>query len=252
MRRFIIHAFVFATAIAAFVHSSWSLGTMFAGNEPATFSWQWVAWFIPAGLIAFSLDIGQVSTSIEIRNGARTRAKYITFFVFSVATYFLQWLYIAHHMPLVDLSPGIRDDWRGISMLVRDASLWIIPAFLPLSTLLYTFSHGDTPALQPEVKREGTTVNIETMNVMRAEHALHDNTPPALPDVTPPDEVQTTSEIIVAQSSNGERIAAWFDDAANVATVRAMKQGKVSQAKVAAMIGVQPSTLSRYLSKRGR
>ena len=136
--------FIFATGLAALVHSTWSLGTLFSGDEPTTWL-AWVGWLIPALLIAFALDVGQIVTSAEIRSGSRTKAKYLTFLVFAGATYYLQWLYMAHHMPEVSLAAGVRESWAGAATLLRDAAVWLIPALMPLSTALYTFSYAPTP-----------------------------------------------------------------------------------------------------------
>jgi hypothetical protein len=136
--------FVFTTGLAALIHSTWSLGTLFAGSEPSPqFSPAWFAWVIPALLIAFSLDVGQIVTSAEIRAGQRQRTKYLTFLVFAAATYYLQWLYISHHMPVVELAPGVRASWAEAASWLRDSAIWFIPALLPMSTTLYTFSHSE-------------------------------------------------------------------------------------------------------------
>lgn len=133
--------FVFATGLAALVHSTWSLGTLFSGKQPeAGLSIEFAGWIIPAFLIAFAMDVGQIVTSAEIRAGNRSKAKYATFAVFAISTFYLQWLYMAHHMPALELAGGVRDQWSGFATFVRDAAVWIIPAFLPLSTLMYTFS----------------------------------------------------------------------------------------------------------------
>lgn len=151
------HKFVGATGVAALVHSTWSLGTLFGGEQPDG-GWQLVGWLVTAFLIAFSLDVGQISTSMEIKKHGLTRARGLTFFVFAAATYYLQWLYMAHHMPLLDSALGIRAEWLPLVMLLRDAAIWIIPTFLPMSTVLYTFSSTvesdrptitETPAEQP-------------------------------------------------------------------------------------------------------
>ena len=100
---------------------------------------------MPALLIAFALDVGQIATSSEIRSGQRTTAKYTTFRrVFAFATYYLQWLYIAHHMPSLQLGPGVYADGLAgrVVLLTRNAAIWFIPALLPLSTTMYTLS-GD-------------------------------------------------------------------------------------------------------------
>lgn len=148
--------FVFATGLAALVHSTWSLGTLFSGKQPeAGLSIEFAGWIIPAFLIAFAMDVGQIVTSAEIRAGNRSKAKYATFAVFAISTFYLQWLYMAHHMPALELAGGVRDQWSGFATFVRDAAVWIIPAFLPLSTLMYTFSSDHA---QPETSPESITV----------------------------------------------------------------------------------------------
>lgn len=148
LKHAISQPFISATGLAAFVHSTWALATLFGGNAPAMeFSLKFAYWLIPAMLIAFALDVGQVATSAQIRNGQRGYVKYTTFAIFAVANYFLQWLYMSHHMPALALADGVRDQWQPVAELIRDASLWIIPAFLPLATLLYTVSENE-PAKQ--------------------------------------------------------------------------------------------------------
>ena len=185
MRAFFRHLseqpFIMATGIAALIHSTWSLATLFAGKEPPQMTVAWFAWIVPALLIAFALDVGQIVTSYEIRAGQRTRAKYATFVVFSVATYFLQWLHIIHHIPALDLSEGVRGEWHYLVNLIRDCAIWIIPALLPLSTLLYTFSsqfvdneqmppppkidasvHSDLPLLEADERHDTPLLEEQT------------------------------------------------------------------------------------------
>jgi len=138
MKHILQQPFVFATGIAALIHSTWSLGTFFAGTQPE--GWHLLGWLVPALLIAFALDIGQIVTSTEIREHGLTIARGITFMIFALATYYLQWLYIAHHMPALPLSAGISPDMQDFAIRLRDMALWIIPSLMPLSTLLYTFS----------------------------------------------------------------------------------------------------------------
>lgn len=135
--------FISATGAAALVHSTWSLGTFFSGEQP-TEVWHLLGWLIPALLIAFSLDVGQIVTSHEIRTSGLTVARGVTFATFALATYYLQWLYMAHHMPELPLSSGISQHMQSAALALRDLALWIIPALMPLSTLLYTFS-SDRP-----------------------------------------------------------------------------------------------------------
>lgn len=168
---FLKHAYqqplIFATGLAALVHSTWSLGTMFSGEQPAieniTTQIGWVhfaGWIIPALLIAFALDIGQIITSHEIRTRGMTRARGFTFIVFALATYYLQWLYMAHHMPLVELAEGISSIHRDAALWLRNMGLWLIPALLPLSTLLYTFSTENEEIQQPQ-KIDTPVITVE-------------------------------------------------------------------------------------------
>ena len=144
--------FITATGAAALVHSTWSLGTLMSGTQPAAgMSIQFMGWLIPALLIAFALDVGQIVTSARIRNGGMTMQMAVTFGVFSFATYYLQLLYMIHHVPELELANGVRAEWSGMVTLIRDASIWLIPALLPLSTLLYTLSaenrHQEAPSV---------------------------------------------------------------------------------------------------------
>jgi hypothetical protein len=134
--------FIVATGIAALVHSTWSIATYFSGPEPNDGQFlHWLAWGAVAFLVAFSMDIGQIVTSAEIREGKRTRTKYLTFGLFAVATFYCQFLYISSHMPVVPLAPGVRPELASFIQWTRDLAVFILPALLPASTLLYTFSH---------------------------------------------------------------------------------------------------------------
>lgn len=160
------HLFIIAVALAAFIHSAWSLATMFRGVEPVPqFSLDWWAWWLPAAALAFSIDIGQITTSAQIQRGERTRAKYATFGVLAVATYYLQWLFIAHFMPTLDLSVGINETMRGFAVGFRDLAPWVLPVFFPASIWLYTLSytkpHQPTQTATITQERTTTTVKVE-------------------------------------------------------------------------------------------
>lgn len=174
--------FVAATGLAALVHSTWALGTLFAGEQPD--GWHLLGWLLPALLIAFALDVGQISTSAEIREHGLTWTRGITFVVFAGATYYLQWLYIAHHMPALALAPGVRETWSDFATVMRDAAVWVIPALLPLSTLLYTFSGGKTAAGEGGAN----VINIrQEPNEIRVQRPVETPMPPLL-------EVQQSSD----------------------------------------------------------
>jgi hypothetical protein len=151
------HAFIVATGFTALLHSTWALATIFNGIEPAQCSLSWFAWVIPAFVFALSIDVGQIATSADIRNGERTRAKYATFAVLAVATYYLQWWYIAAHIPLVMLSKGVAESYLGSASFLRDLALWIVPGMLPASTLFYTFSYAKPKRIAPVQNRAMAT-----------------------------------------------------------------------------------------------
>ena len=148
MRHVMKSPFVAATGLAAFVHSTWALAVLFGGQPPEITDLRsllhWLLWASTAALIAFALDVGQINTSIQIADlhaaGKRPVTKYITFFVFAFATYYLQWYHLIHHMPALELAPGIGD--MPVVHTLKQAAVWIAPALLPASTLLYTFSHS--------------------------------------------------------------------------------------------------------------
>jgi hypothetical protein len=135
--------FIAATGFAALIHSTWALGTFFAGIEPARWTIDWWGWLLPALLIAFSLDVGQISTSMKIREHGLKWGNALAFVVIALFTYFLQFLHLAHHMPNLPLAAGISESHRWAALWLRDFAIWLIPALLPLSTLLYTFSTDD-------------------------------------------------------------------------------------------------------------
>lgn len=170
--------FILSTGLAALVHSTWSLGTLFAGEQPdSSRPLAFAFWLLPALLIAFALDVGQIATSAEIRAGQRTTTKYVTFVVLAAATYYLQWLYIAHHMPQLALASGVRSTWSGFATVMRDAAIWIIPGLLPLSTTLYTLStfapeesHRPTPSEITVSKSQVAHLELPLLEADTEEH----------------------------------------------------------------------------------
>lgn len=136
--------FITVTGIAALVHSTWSLGTMFSGEAPQGDWLAFAGWVLPAFFVAFAMDIGQISTSAAIRHNGLTWQRGLTFFVFALATYYLQFLYIAHHLPSLALASGISESNKDAVKNSVDAAIWILPLLLPLATMLYTISDSDS------------------------------------------------------------------------------------------------------------
>lgn len=136
------HVFILTAAFAALVHSTWSLATAFGGIEPPQLTQEWWAWLLPGFALAFTIDVGQVATSAIIQRGNRSPALYATFAVFAGFTFYLQWLYIATHLPVLPLSKAINPTMQEFAIGFRDLMPWLLPALLPLSTFLYTFSYA--------------------------------------------------------------------------------------------------------------
>lgn len=180
LKHFTGQPFVLATGIAALIHSTWSLGTLFSGEQPAIeniTTWiEWIhfaGWILPALLIAIALDVGQVVTSHEIRISGLTFQRGLTFFVFAFATYYLQWLYIVHHVPALTIADGVSDIHKALTVTMRDIGIWLIPLLLPLSTLLYTFS-GDNQEKPRRKQHESRQEKlIEDMPFMPVEDNDH-------------------------------------------------------------------------------
>lgn len=154
--------FITFTGIAALVHSTWSLGTMFSGKAPTGTWWEFAGWVLPAFFVAFAMDVGQISTSAAIRHNGLTWQRGLAFFVFAVATYYLQFLYIAHHMPALQIASGVSEFHQSTVVTARDAAIWILPLLLPLSTMLYTISDGDKKEQEIESRTETLSEPIST------------------------------------------------------------------------------------------
>lgn len=134
------HAFVASVSIAAFTHSSWSLATVFGGQEPS-FGWAWAGWIIPAALIAASIDIGLLSLATHIQNPReRTAGRILSFGLLALGMFALQGLYVSSHMPVIPLAAGVRVEWAEYAALFRDSMLIVVPGLLPLALVLHTIS----------------------------------------------------------------------------------------------------------------
>lgn len=184
------NAFISATAFAALVHSTWALGTMFSGMQPEITAsigsdafvpqlLRSLAWHAPAFAIAFSLDVGQVVTSADLRRGEKTRAKYATFFIFAVATFYLQMVYMVAHVPHVALGNGVASWMQSFVQSSVDHAILIIPFLLPASTLLYTFSYGDA-SQEPTHKSDTQALHYHQDTHMH----VHQDVQPAIADVS--------------------------------------------------------------------
>jgi len=144
------HIFIFATSLAMLVHSTWTFGTLFSGKQPIIDGSlnQWISymlWVTPALLVALAIDIGQIQTSVKLSNALVKSQKVtlgITFVTLALAGYYLQWFHLAHHIPALDFGTGLSPEMQESLKGVKDIAIFIVPALLPLSTILYTLSSG--------------------------------------------------------------------------------------------------------------
>jgi hypothetical protein len=213
--------FITFTGIAALVHSTWSLGTFFSGQAPDSGDWlAYTGWIVPAFFVAFAMDVGQISTSAAIRHDGLNWQRGITFFAFAVTTYYLQFLYLAHHTPLVDIASGVSPEHRPAVEIMVNARIWILPLFLPLSTMLYTISNGDkkeqttAPALQADEniiieKRKNEELPAPANKEQPEEHNDFDITILNLENPLLFDETEEDSSNVAPLLSEQPRLAEW-------------------------------------------
>lgn len=142
LRHIISQPFVASTSIAALVHSTWSLCTFMGGDQP-TDPLHLFGWLAPGFLLAFSLDVGLLWTAVSINRKEGGKGMYAAMGVLLLAMFYLQWLYMAIHLPEVSLGAGVRQQWVDAISLGRDLSLFVVPALLPISVGLFTFSRRD-------------------------------------------------------------------------------------------------------------
>jgi hypothetical protein len=205
--------FLTAVSIAAISHSTWSFAVMFTGLEPyPQFTWSWWAWVLPSAIMAFSIDIGLLSLAYQIRAGQRNPSKLAAFAVLSGAMFYAQFVYISSHMPALALAAGVRAEWAEVVQLVRDCSIWILPALLPVALILYAFSdkdpaHTEAVATAPTVDdtRAPLIVNIED-DMQQPVPTLPSSETPALPspETVNSGEPEPSAEIEQLQPTDSE------------------------------------------------
>jgi len=152
------HIFIFATSLAMLVHSTWTFGTLFSGTQPELNGLDtlvpYLMWVTPALLVALAIDVGQIQTSVKLSKASGWKQRIplgITFITLALAGYYLQWYHLAHHIPALEFGSGLTEDVKASLGGLKDIAIFVIPALLPLSTILYTMSssHDETVANEP-------------------------------------------------------------------------------------------------------
>lgn len=143
------HIFIFATSLAMLVHSTWTFGTLFSGKQPTVYPSDpstivaYIFWVTPALLVALAIDVGQIQTSVKLSNAKGAKQKIAlgtTFIILALAGYYLQWFHLAHHIPALEFGAGLTLDMKTNLEGLKALAIFVVPALLPLSTVLYTLS----------------------------------------------------------------------------------------------------------------
>jgi len=170
--------FIFAIGVAAFLHSMWSYSAFLGGQQPDPLLGglhivHYIGWLLPGCLLAFATDVGMIVTSMELRNGDRTKGKYAAFALLGVVTYILQWLYSLHHIEAVPLGAGVpehmRDFAEGVSTFI---TVWLLPGALPLTAIAYTFSHPRDNAVREEKRKVQPPVAAPAASLVTVDRPL--------------------------------------------------------------------------------
>jgi hypothetical protein len=118
---------------------------------------------------------------------------------------------MAHHMPALELAPGVRATWAGFATVMRDAAVWVIPALLPLSTLLYTFSggrvHRQLLSVEPDLSaiRQSSAVELLEGSPIVTDHN------PAHVTKDPPESDEMSSKFGEIEAIDGQYLASFGD-----------------------------------------
>lgn len=165
------HIFIFATSIAMLVHSTWTFGTLFSGEQPTVYPQQpstivaYLFWVTPALLVALAIDVGQIQTSVKLSNAHGYKQKFAlgtTFIILALAGYYLQWFHLAHHIPALEFGSGLTTDMKSNLEGLKALAIFVVPALLPLSTVLYTLSSdtGNAPNEQVTAAMLSPSFNV--------------------------------------------------------------------------------------------
>lgn len=150
--------FVVFVALAALPHSMWTIGTYMSGDFPRFAAWSdlpavlW--WLVPALSLAIAFDVGMVVTAGEIRGGNKSRWLVFTFYALSFASYVLQFLYVLPHAPHVPVGTGAQPFVINVGTFIQQVCIFLLPAFLPAATILYTMASHETANVRSDIKIE--------------------------------------------------------------------------------------------------
>lgn len=136
--------FVLAVSLAAVAHSSWTFSTILGGSEPPDLG-ERIPWVLTGLFLAFSLDIGLLALSSEIRHGKRSGGRFVAFVVLAAAMCYLQTVFCLTHAPVLTLSKAVRADWIPFGQGILDLAVFLTPALLPVAIVLHTFSGEKSP-----------------------------------------------------------------------------------------------------------
>lgn len=188
--------FLTAVSLASLAHSTAILALFFGGSAPEYPAGGWLDigymarlayHYLPAFAVALSIDVGLLSVSQKLKAGRLTywqlAANLLTFGVFSFLIFVTNHIYLAMHIPEVTLGEGVRAAWLPVTELLRDSTLFLLPASLPIAMMLYTLGAIDGGSDEPV----GNIAKLseQKSHFERDNELIRVNPPHALPDSLP-------------------------------------------------------------------
>jgi hypothetical protein len=184
--------FVLAVSLAAVAHSSWTFSTILGGAEPSD-TWERIAWMLSGLFLAFSLDIGLLIVSGEIRDGKGSKGKVVAFAALALAMAYLQTIFCLTHAPVLTLSKAVAADAIPFAQGLLDKAVFVTPVLLPIAIVLHTFSG--------EKARETSVPSTELAIVPQGESA----SPITIEKPEEPQPAPEGAPVPVPLSANGHR-----------------------------------------------
>lgn len=146
--------FVVIVGLAAWLHSSWAFATVIGGSTPVTVIgsvsdlFHWLYWYGPGAAAAAAVDVGMINLAAQFKRGQGTRARLTTFAALSVISYVGQVLFSVSHSGAYTPSVGLSEFSASIAAVVWQLFIWLLPATLPVTLILWAWSDVQAPTVQ--------------------------------------------------------------------------------------------------------
>lgn len=152
----LFYALYIAVAFATFRHSARG----FASIEGGSFWW--------GALSALAVDVGMMLSATGLRK-SRTWSLVIGLTVSAVASTYTQWLYAVMHSQAIAVAPGA--EWiNGTARMIIDVRVLLLPALLPMLSVIYAFSAKAplAPVVEMPRQTERRKATIDDWRTIRA------------------------------------------------------------------------------------